>query len=131
MPRQSRYNTVNIIGKQAFDECFSSFYSGLLTEISALNKSDENTLQTVIVIMLNCRFEQKEIADIANVSRTTIGRWAKGQSIPKIPLFREYIVNRLIDVLRETANQGIDYAVAHRPKQKISTPIKAVAKDPS
>ena len=85
----------------AFLEFRKGLYNTLIKELAVLDFKEANTLQIVVGALIESKFEQKEISDELAVSRTTINRWAHGSNIPKSIAYREWIVGRLMDMLRK------------------------------
>lgn len=73
----------------------------IVYNVEKLNKSDEKTLIILVQELLKTNMEQQELANLIGVSRASIARWSAGSSINRTPAFRAYMVERLLQLIRE------------------------------
>ncbi len=69
--------------------------------LEPLDPTLPETLQYATKAMLEAHYEPIELSNTLGVSRTTIGRWANGQTIPRSPAFRKWSVDRLLAHLHQ------------------------------
>lgn len=69
--------------------------------LTELDPADPQTLPFAVEALVIAGFEQKELAELIGVSRTTIGRWGQGQNIPRAPAFRKFAVETFKGHLKE------------------------------
>jgi hypothetical protein len=67
--------------------------------LRGMDPSAPETLQFGIKAMLESKFEPKELSLVLGPSRTTIGRWAMGHTIPRSPPYRKWCVEAIIELL--------------------------------
>lgn len=69
--------------------------SAIVVRLVDLDPEHPDTLSYVVRGMLETHFEPKEIASLVGASRTTVGRWAKNEVIPRSAPYRKWLVERL------------------------------------
>lgn len=69
-------------------------------QLARLDPTHPRTLVLTVNSLLKAHFDQKELAQLLGVSRTTVGRWAQDQNIPRSPAFRKWAVEELTKVLQ-------------------------------
>lgn len=104
MSRHVSIAAVDIPEQREFDAAFSDLRSKARHLFTRRDPKDELTLQFLVATLVKLDVEQKDMADLLGVSRTTIGRWAHGQNIPRSPAFREWAVGKLCDELDRRMN---------------------------
>jgi DNA-binding transcriptional regulator YiaG len=77
------------------EKAFQAFMSVATDTIARLDPAKEETLQFVVGTLIRAHVEQKDMADALAVSRTTIGRWANGQNLPRSESYRTWAVEGL------------------------------------
>jgi len=91
--------------EDAFNELIelrSKLRKAITKTLGNLDPSAPETLQYATKAMLEAHFEPKELSALLGPSRTTIGRWAVGQTIPRSPPYRKWCVETLLKHLVAT-----------------------------
>jgi hypothetical protein len=71
-------------------------------KILALDAGNETTLQVAISSLLEHRaVEQITLAQKLGQSRIQVGRWAKGEHIPRTSAYRKFLVGEVLSFIRE------------------------------
>jgi len=87
----------------AFDE-LEKWRSELREKIAArlqtMDPSAPDTLQYAIFALLEAHYKPKELSTILGPSQTTIGRWAFGQTIPRSPPYRKWLIEKILGYMR-------------------------------
>jgi hypothetical protein len=94
-------------GSSAVSDQWSKIYQGALHEmrqkaqryLTHLDGGDVETLSVVTEALTQLDFEQVQMAQWLGVSRTTVGRWAQRQNIPRSAAFRKWAISSLLEQL--------------------------------
>src|ERR1041384_8074518 len=73
----------------------------LAASLRSLDPTEPSTLTFAVQALLHLHFEQKELSELLTVSRTTIGRWAQNENIPRSPGYRKWAVETLSEHLQK------------------------------
>jgi DNA-binding transcriptional regulator YiaG len=104
-----------IAAQQALEAALSHMRQTVLNHLRQLDPADPYTLRFAITGLLSTNFEQKDLAELIGVSRTTIGRWGQGQNIPRSPAFRGWVVQALCEYLADSMqHEGAEHAPSRR-----------------
>jgi Trp operon repressor len=105
----------HVAAQRALLEAQRNTRETVLTHLLRLDPADPYTLRFAVTGLLSANFEQKDLAGLVGVSRTTISRWGQGQNIPRSPPFRKWVVEALCNHLTEVIRGTRDEPIAERP----------------
>jgi DNA-binding XRE family transcriptional regulator len=107
MSRTASIAAVNWPAQHKFDAMYLDLQANALELFQELDPRDERSLQFLVGSLVKLGVEQREMADLVGVSRTTVGRWANGQNIPRAPGWREWAIGELCKMLAQRTHAGV------------------------
>ena len=77
-----------------------------LTALQDMPPDDPETLAFTVAALIETHFDSKNIAQLVGADRTTVIRWAQGQSVPRSPGFRKWATETLMEALRSSLEEA-------------------------
>lgn len=90
----------------------------ILDKIKTLDPSDPETLIYIAAGMIETHFGPRELSEKLGTSRTTVGRWATRQNVPRSAPFRKWAV--------ETLTLCLIDAIEGKPKPQVGAAATAL-----
>lgn len=78
----------------------------LLQLSRSLDPSHPKTLIFITKNMISLNFSPIELGLVAGVTRTTVGRWAQSQNVPRAVSYRKWVVEELVRYLASCVQSG-------------------------